>query len=620
MIRALRSRPLLALFVMIFFFACDEEQNDPKIFGQLTGIISNEAGMLIQGATVEIKNSKFQASAQTNGEGIYFFDRVPVGEYDLTLSATSYISSTISVQIRENVVNEKHVELQLGTVQLTVETEAIRVGIREGLAELTITSNTNWRASTPVSWISFETAEGQGDKTIKFTYEENTTDDIREAMIEVKAGTVTRSVKITQDKPIKIQEIIPVFGESISQTPASFDLVFSGPITILEIRPLINWCLPNYTPFTMNPSRTVVSYTYTCARAGGRYPFIIEYKDDQENTYVANVDVDFFDKRLSYDGLVIAKAMVPGEDKVWMLTRDPARVHLVDLKELKLERSITLSSNRPWSIAINPFNQLLYIGTQEGRILAYQQATGVLAETITLPPVPFQPHDNYYVNEMAFTTAGKAMMELYQVESSGITWFIMDSKQNHAISEHADKGWDAGQLYEILFPRTVASDKNLYFYGIGVDDRGLMKMDEQLTRFSTIASGVNDPMIRSMFADRTSERFVLHDGDTYIVDKGQRIDLGFIGMSGFNADFCRSCSSSTIALLAGIENSQLEFYHYGQKQAIKRFPTGGGSWRQFYHSLDGKEIVFESGDYDFAQSSETFQGKLIQIDMKRFNP
>lgn len=613
------SRICFLFLVITLISSCEEEANQPQTFGQLIGIIQNEDGILIEDANVEIKNSRFRGSIKTNAMGTFVMDRVPSGEYEVTVTAESYIAVTATVLIAENIVNEKDFTLQLGNVLLTVANATLRVGVHAGTSNITVTSNTHWRASTDNEWIRLETADGRGNQTISFAYEANPSPEIRTARITITAGNVIRTVTVTQDKPVKIIEIIPVFGETISQRDPKFELVFSGPVSIIEIRPFINWCLQNFTPFTTNATRDKVSYTYTCARAGGMYPFIISYKDDQENVYSENVEINFFDKSLSFDGLVVSKAMIPNEDKVWMVTRDPARAHLVDLKEMKLISTITLPTRIPWSVAINPFNQRLYIGTQEGTILVYHQSSGNLSETITLPPVPFQPHDNYYVHDMAFTTAGKAMLELYQVASSGITWFVMDSKQNHAISDHAEKGWDAGQIYEILFPRTVASDKNLYFYGIGVDDRGLMKMDEQLTRFSTIATGINDPMVRSMFADRTSERFVLFNGTTHIVDKGQRIDLGFIGMSRFNADFCRSCSSSTIALFAGIENSHLEFYNYGQKQAVKRFPTGGGSWQQFYHSLDGKQVVFESGNYDFEQSSETFRGKLIQIDMKYFN-
>lgn len=621
MMRYLLPRLFLVCLGMALFSSCDEDKNSPQLFGQLTGAISNEIGMRIQDASIEVKNSNFKRTVQTNEDGQYFFDQVPVGEYELSISAASYISSTISATIAENKVNETNVVLQLGTAELEVNPKDLRIGISEGLMEIAVTSNTSWKATTQVSWISFSSAEGQGNRSLSFIFQENPTEDIREAQIEIRAGDISRTVKVTQDKPVRLLEVTPIFGENVSQKRASFDLTFSGPVTIVEIRPLISWCLPSeYTPFTMNSSRTKVSYTYTCAQAGGSYPFIIQYKDDRQNVYVENIDVEYFDKTLSYDGFVIAKALVPGKDKVWMLTENPARAHLIDLKELKLEQSISLTNPRPSSITYNPSNQLLYIGTLDGKILIYQPNSGQLKETIALPAVPFQPYENYYINEMAFTTAGKAIVRLYQAASSAITWMVMDSKQNHAISDHATKGWDAGQLHEIQFLRTVDGDKNVYFYGLSSDNRGLMKMDEHLNGLSMIVSGENDPKVLGLSVDRKIDRFIFFDGGVYIVDKGQRTTLGYIDISWFNADFCRSCTGDKTVLIAGIETPVLAFYDYGQSRAIKRFPTGGGSWRQFYHTLDGKEIIFESGNYDYADATESFSGKLIQIDMKRFNP
>lgn len=610
-------RSLLFLSLLSFQFACDEEGNTPKQFGQLIGIISSEEGLKIDGAQVEIKNSRFSQKVMSNREGRYNFERIPVGDYELSISAETYVATTISVSIVENIVTERNVSLALGTVILEVDKQTFEANIKDGVSSVAVTSNASWIASTTADWITLQEPTGQGNRNLNLIYVANPGDDPREGIIEIKAGTEIRKVTIKQAAPINIKKITPIFGEETSQRVAAFEIEFTGPIKDLELRPIISWCQHNYSPVTINAARTKITYSYSCGRAGGSYPFIIEYKDDRDNGYNKNIHINYFDESLPFEGLVISTAMVPGKDQVWMLTERPSRLHFIDLADFKLLRTIPIPSEQPSHVSYNPFNQQVYVGLMDGRIQVFNSTTVNLSSTITLPPVPFQPDFNYYVHEMAFTTAGKAVMELYQVGSSGITWLTLDSQQGNVITDHPKRGWDNHQLYETNFPRSNGVDKSVYFYGIGGDMRGLMKLDEQLNQLTTIASGVNDPMIRNMFMDRMSERFVLFDGDTYVVDKGNRIDLGFLGYSFIRVEFCRSCSSNQVLLIHGTGNHLLDFYDYGQKQVQKRFPTGPAAWNRLYHSLDGKSISFEANDYEQIPGTENVRGKLVRISLER---
>lgn len=609
-------RSLFFLSLLSLVLACDEEGNQPKQFGQLIGIISSEEGLKIDGAQVEIKNSSFSRTIQSNYEGRYNFERIPVGEYELSISAVSYISSTVSVTIVENIVTERNVSLELGAVILEVDKQTFEANIKDGVSFVAVTSNASWVASTAADWINLEEPNGQGNRNLNFIYTANPGDEPREGIIEIKAGNEIRKVIIKQAAPINIKKITPIFGEETSQRVAAFEIEFTGPIKDLDLRPIITWCQHNFSPVTINAARTKITYSYSCGRAGGSYPFTIEYKDDMDNGYTKNIHVNYFDESLPFEGLVISTAMVPGKDQVWMLTERPSRLHFIDLVDFKLLKSIALQSEQPTHVSYNPFNQQVYVASMDGRIQLFNSTTGNLSSSSTLPPVPFQPHDNYYVHEMAFTTAGKAVMELYQVGSSGITWFTLDSQQGNAVANHPRKGWENDEIYETNFPRSNGVDKNVYFYGIGGDMRGLMKFDEQLNQLTTIASGVNDPMIRNMFMDRMSERFVLFDGDTYVVDKGNRIDLGFLGYSFIRVEFCRSCSSNQVLLIHGTGNHLLDFYDYGQKQVQKRFSTGPAAWNRLYHSLDGKYISFEANDYELIPGTENLRGKLVRISLE----
>ena len=67
-----------------------------------------------------------------------------------------------------------------------------------GTGTITVTSNTDWTASSDQTWCSLRTTSGTGTGTISLTVAENTSTTQRKATITVKAGSKTASATVTQ--------------------------------------------------------------------------------------------------------------------------------------------------------------------------------------------------------------------------------------------------------------------------------------------------------------------------------------------------------------------------------------------------------------------------------------
>ncbi len=95
--------------------------------GTVTGLVADPKGAVIPGATVELmnKDTNQTRTSTTNESGLYRFDAVDLGQYDLKISATGfkpYISKDIGIQA--NRVATFDVRLEVGVGEVVVEVNA----------------------------------------------------------------------------------------------------------------------------------------------------------------------------------------------------------------------------------------------------------------------------------------------------------------------------------------------------------------------------------------------------------------------------------------------------------------------------------------------------------------
>ena len=87
------------------------------------------------------------------------------------------------------------------TPKLDVDKTAVSVTAEAGQATFNVTTNQDWTASADADWVSVNPNNGKAsDKAVavKVTAEDNATEAERTAVVTVKAGTLSKTVKVTQ--------------------------------------------------------------------------------------------------------------------------------------------------------------------------------------------------------------------------------------------------------------------------------------------------------------------------------------------------------------------------------------------------------------------------------------
>jgi len=95
--------------------------------GTVTGIVTDQNGDVVMGANVELKNkdTNLSRTATTNDAGLYRFDAVDLGTYDLTITAKGFRTITnTNILISANRVATLDARLEVGTEAVVVDVSA----------------------------------------------------------------------------------------------------------------------------------------------------------------------------------------------------------------------------------------------------------------------------------------------------------------------------------------------------------------------------------------------------------------------------------------------------------------------------------------------------------------
>jgi len=95
--------------------------------GTVTGTVTDPQGSVIQGATAELKNTQTNQTrtATTNDAGLYRFDAVDLGIYDLKISAQGFRTYTAKdIEIQANRIATFDAKLETGGTEVVVEVNA----------------------------------------------------------------------------------------------------------------------------------------------------------------------------------------------------------------------------------------------------------------------------------------------------------------------------------------------------------------------------------------------------------------------------------------------------------------------------------------------------------------
>src|SRR5436190_582050 len=113
---------LVMLLAMTVFPPCARAQ---AIDGNLTGTVVDPSGATIPNVTVEITNTRtgIKSSVKTGTDGLYRFNNLPVGLYNISVAATGFaVGGLKDVQVELNRTSTANVTMQVQgvTQQVTV--------------------------------------------------------------------------------------------------------------------------------------------------------------------------------------------------------------------------------------------------------------------------------------------------------------------------------------------------------------------------------------------------------------------------------------------------------------------------------------------------------------------
>ncbi len=118
------------LFLVLLFAALPAFAT---VFGTVRGIVHDPQHRPVQDVTVTLQaqTSSYVQTAQTDANGEFHFDAVPLGEYRVTASAASFASEEQTIAVLSGTAPILHFELKLGS-----QTESITVSADSGPAQL----------------------------------------------------------------------------------------------------------------------------------------------------------------------------------------------------------------------------------------------------------------------------------------------------------------------------------------------------------------------------------------------------------------------------------------------------------------------------------------------------
>jgi hypothetical protein len=128
---------LLVLAILV----CSTSLNAQVLYGTLLGNVTDPSGAAVGSAVVRLVNKGTGQSNQVtvNDSGIYTFQNVPAGSYDLTVTSPGFSSYTVEgIELNVNTVERHDVTLKVGQVSETVKVEATAVALQTDRGDISV--------------------------------------------------------------------------------------------------------------------------------------------------------------------------------------------------------------------------------------------------------------------------------------------------------------------------------------------------------------------------------------------------------------------------------------------------------------------------------------------------
>ena len=192
-----------------------------------------------------------------------------------------------------------------------------------GSADITVSCDEDWTVSVEESWVSLSTTTGSGNGTFTVTAEPNTFSEMRQSVVTVISGFLSKRVIVTQaagEAPI-----------SLTVSPDTLYAAYTGGFKHFSITSNASWSLTT-------PNDDWITLQTTSGTGNGEIDIVVDYNgSDTERVGVVNVIHNF---------TVMASVVVVQEGKPNIFETD---VTEINVHPEGGEYTIQLTANQSWT-------------------------------------------------------------------------------------------------------------------------------------------------------------------------------------------------------------------------------------------------------------------------------
>ncbi|HRK55688.1 MAG TPA: BACON domain-containing protein [Cyclobacteriaceae bacterium] len=480
-----------------------------------------------------------------------------------------------------------------------------------GSKEFTITSNDNWEISCQEDWLSFSLAHGRGKQTITINWKANPKNNIRIGSFDVVYSDGRSQVTVEQEiSPIQMVNYCGQLGNKTFGITDSIRVIFDRPVTVERIySPWIS-CVPPTIEYSYTHNRHGVSFTYSCARLGGSYPFEVDVVDDEGNKLSTAFDIGFYQKQVRIDGFITSYFVEEENGLYWLSTTNPNSILALSMGDLSIVRKIDLDI-LPSRIRLNPFNGKMYIlnFNRDSNIYVLDILNGQIVKTI--PNLPFgDDHPQYpaiYPSDIDFLSDGYGVVVLKAEGATMFRWKIIDSANDDEMFLHPQNDGINGTRFNFTGLTSNFDKTKILLMNVGVDaDVGVL--DQQTKEITITRPLEGSTRILSIKANRlNSSLFLAHSWHQYVAQDIPGIISKFLFRfyySDWSNDFDYYPNNGKMIYYLG--SGEMALFDFNSQQVL--------SWYDALHDMkgltattDGKHLI------TYKHESSTDQSKSSSL-------
>lgn len=155
----LACRRLCCSLLLLFAFLITANLPAQTVTGNITGTVTDPSGAIVSGATVTARNTAtgVESQATTNDSGVYTIRFLPIGQYEVSVSANGFVTAQYPpFALEVNQTAKVDAKLQVGAATQTVTVQgAIPPILNTNDSSLGVTFTTNEISNVPLNGLNF---------------------------------------------------------------------------------------------------------------------------------------------------------------------------------------------------------------------------------------------------------------------------------------------------------------------------------------------------------------------------------------------------------------------------------------------------------------------------------